>query len=44
MLSVFALCITMFVVDATVLDKYGVSLNSAILAEEKHLPMYDSCF
>jgi len=27
-------------VDATVLDKYGVSLNSAILAEEKHLPIF----
>merc|ERR1712127_1159251 len=23
------------------LDKYGVELNNAILAEEKHLPIYD---
>ncbi len=27
-------------VDQEFLDKYGISLNNAILAEEKHLPMY----
>ncbi|KAF5197018.1 Adenosine kinase protein [Thalictrum thalictroides] len=29
------------VVDDAFLDKYDVKLNNAILAEEKHLPMYD---
>lgn len=28
------------VVDESFLDKYGVKLNNAILAEEKHIPMY----
>jgi adenosine kinase len=27
-------------VDQAFLDKYGITLNNAILAEEKHLPMY----
>ena len=27
-------------VDQSVLDKYGVKLNDAILAEEKHQPLY----
>ncbi|PIA33170.1 hypothetical protein AQUCO_04200138v1 [Aquilegia coerulea] len=29
------------VVDDAFLDKYDIKLNNAILAEEKHLPMYD---
>ncbi|XP_043702527.1 adenosine kinase 2-like [Telopea speciosissima] len=29
------------VVDEPFLEKYGVKLNDAILAEDKHLPMYD---
>ncbi|KAM7468189.1 hypothetical protein LguiB_015751 [Lonicera macranthoides] len=29
------------VVDQEFLDKYDIKLNNAILAEEKHLPMYD---
>ncbi|XP_078442172.1 adenosine kinase 2-like [Wolffia australiana] len=29
------------VVDASFLEKFDVKLNNAILAEEKHLPMYD---
>ncbi|KAF9598153.1 hypothetical protein IFM89_025593 [Coptis chinensis] len=29
------------VVDNQFLDKYDIKLNNAILAEEKHLPMYD---
>ncbi|KAF2615664.1 hypothetical protein F2Q70_00007058 [Brassica cretica] len=29
------------VVDEAFLTKYDVKLNNAILAEEKHLPMYD---
>jgi len=28
-------------VDMKILDKYGVQLNNAILAEDKHLPLYD---
>jgi len=28
-------------VPTAVLEKYGVSLNNAILAEDKHLPLYD---
>lgn len=28
-------------VDQALLDKYGLSLNNAILAEEKHVPIYD---
>jgi adenosine kinase len=28
------------VVDHEFLDKYGVTLNNAILAEAKHVPMY----
>lgn len=28
-------------VSQEMLDKYGVELNNAILAEEKHLPIYD---
>ncbi|THG19135.1 hypothetical protein TEA_001191 [Camellia sinensis var. sinensis] len=29
------------VVDQEFLDKYDITLNNAILAEEKHMPMYD---
>ena len=29
------------VVPESLLSKYGISLNNAILAEEKHLPLYD---
>lgn len=28
-------------VPAEFLEKYGVSLNNAILAEEKHIPLYE---
>lgn len=28
-------------VPPEVLEKYGVTLNNAILAEEKHIPIYD---
>lgn len=28
-------------VPMEVLEKYGVTLNNAILAEEKHLPLYN---
>ncbi|KAF2543559.1 hypothetical protein F2Q68_00033019 [Brassica cretica] len=29
------------VVDQEFLNKYDIKLNNAILAEDKHLPMYD---
>lgn len=32
------------VTDQAFLDKYGCTLNNAILAEEKHMPLYEEIF
>jgi hypothetical protein len=32
---------TQFVVDASLLDKYSLKANNAILAEERHLPLFE---
>ena len=43
--SILGMCNPLLDISANVphelLEKYGVSLNNAILAEEKHLPLYD---
>lgn len=42
--AIMALCSPLLDISADVpvefLEKYGVSLNNAILAEEKHMPIY----